>query len=430
MKTKVDVHDLCKGMYVSELDRPWLGTPFLFQGFEIQTDEELEQLRTLCRHVYVLSGDSLPSPAIRRTKPVSAAPPAARIITKKISEEFAVTETSSREIPRSGMPPSRYTDVTPVEEELQQAVEVERSARETIYSILDDARLGRSVDTPRAKKVVGQMTESVIRNPDALVWLTHLKKKHEYTALHSLRVCVLALALGRHLGYGPEKLNILGIGALLHDIGKLHVPIEILDKPEALTREEFEIMKLHVPNGLKILENAEGIPPAALEVVGRHHERYNGNGYAFGLSSDDIGEFGLVSAIVDTYDAITSDRSYHLSLSAADALKIIYEGRQKAYHPWLTEQFIQCMGIFPIGSIVELSTGSIGVVITANRVRRLRPRVALILSPEKKPYTPANILDLMNVTHDANGKPIEIKNMLPSGTFGINPTDYIPMHHH
>jgi len=431
MKTKVDVHDLCKGMYVSELDRPWLGTPFLFQGFEIHTDEELEQLRKLCQYVYVLNEEPHTSPAVRR--PVREATPlpvhTAQTITKR-PPEYAVTETSSREIPRTGTPPSRYPDLTPVEEELQQAMEVERSARETIYAILDDARLGRSVDSPRAKRVVGQMTESVIRNPDALVWLTHLKKKHEYTALHSLRVCVLALALGRHLGYSQEKLNILGIGALLHDIGKLRVPLEILDKPEALTREEFEIMKTHVPNGLKILENAEGIPAAALEVVGRHHERYSGNGYAFGLNGDTIGEFGLVSAIVDTYDAITSDRSYHLSLSAADALKIIYEGRQKAYHPWLAEQFIQCMGIFPIGSIVELSTGSIGVVITANRARRLRPRVALILSPEKKPYTPANIVDLMTATHDANGKPIEIKSMLPSGTFGINPTDYIPIQHH
>ena len=207
------------------------------------------------------------------------------------------------------------------------------------------------------------------------------------------------------------------------------VPVDILDKPDALTRDEFEIMKLHVPNGIKILENAEGISPTALEVVGRHHERYSGNGYAFGLQGDTIGEFGLISAIVDTYDAITSDRSYHLSLSAADALKIIYEGRERAYHPWLTEQFIQCMGIFPIGSIVELSTGSIGVVITANRQRRLRPRVALVLSPEKKPLAPVNIIDLMAVTHDASGKPVEIKTMLPSGTFGINPTDYIPLRH-
>src|SRR3970282_627644 len=222
MKTKVDVHDLRMGMYVSELDRPWLGTPFLFQGFEIQTDEELEHLRALCRYVYVLSGDSLADHTLRRTKPLTAMPQAARSATIRKPVEYAVTETSSRDIPRSGSPPSRYADQTPVEEELQQAVEFERSAREAIYTILDDARLGRSVDTPRAKIVVGQMTESVIRNPDALVWLTHLKKKHEYTALHSLRVCVLALALGRHLGYGPEKLNILGLGALLHDIGKLH----------------------------------------------------------------------------------------------------------------------------------------------------------------------------------------------------------------
>jgi len=429
MKTKIDVHDLCKGMYVTELDRPWLGTPFLFQGFEIHTNEELEQLRQLCQYVYVLSGDELARTQAQRSRSGTGAPPTTRTIVAK-QLDYAVTETSSRAIPKSGMPPSLYPDQTPVEEELQQAVEVERNARETIYSILDDARLGRSVDTPRAKKVVGQMTESIIRNPDALVWLTHLKKKHEYTALHSLRVCVLALALGRHLGYGPETLNILGIGALLHDIGKLRIPLDILDKPEALTRDEFEIMKQHVPNGLKILESAEGFSAHALEVVGRHHERYNGNGYAFGLSGDTIGEFGLISAIVDTYDAITSDRSYHLSLSAADALKIIYEGREKAYHPWLTEQFIQCMGIFPIGSIVEMSTGSIGVVITANRTRRLRPRVALVLSPEKKPYTPVEIVDLMTLTHDTKGKPVEIKTMLPSGTFGINPTDYIPIQHH
>ena len=429
MKTKIAVQDLHKGMYITELDRSWLGTPFLFQGFEIHTDEELAQLRALCQYVFVLSHDDPVSPAVRRAKP-RATP--GSLIHHSVTEQavdFAVTETSSRQIPHSGTALCPYPDVTPVEEELQQAMEVERGARETLYSILDDARLGRSVNTPGAKKAVGQMTESIIRNPDALVWLTHLKKKHEYTALHSLRVCVLALSLGRCLGYDKEKLNILGIGALLHDIGKLRVPVEILDKPEALTREEFEIMKLHVPNGLKILENAEGLPPAALEVVGRHHERYSGSGYAFGLSGDAIGEFGLISAIVDTYDAITSDRSYHLSLSAADALRIIYEGRVKAYHPWLTEQFIQCVGIFPIGSIVELSTGGIGVVITANRQRRLRPRVALILSPDKKPLPAVTVLDLMTDTHDSSGRPLEIKNMLPSNTFGINPTDYIPVHH-
>lgn len=431
MKTRISVHDLRKGMWVTELDRPWLGTPFLFQGFEITTDEQIEQLRGLCQHVFVLEGEEH-QVAIRRaggTDAPAASPPGAS--TPTMHQVFAGYRGDRPGDPRSMSPTSqpRYIDTTPVEQEIHQAMEIENSVRETLFTMLDDAKSGKSIDIPRAKVLVGQMTESVIRNPDAFVWLTQLKNKHEYTATHSLRVSVLALALGRHIGYEAEKLQVLGIGALLHDIGKLKVPNELLDKPESLTRQEFEIMKSHVPEGLKLLEGSSGIPPAALEVVGRHHERYSGNGYIFGMSGDTIGEFGLISAIVDTYDAITSDRAYHMSLSAADALKIIYEGRERAYHPWLVEQFIQCMGIFPIGSIVEMSTGSIGVVITANRQRRLRPRVALVLSADKKPYSPATVVDLMQVKHDPSGRPLEIRNVLPAGSFGINPVDYMPARH-
>jgi putative nucleotidyltransferase with HDIG domain len=429
MKKRIDIQDLRKGMYVTELDRPWLGTPFLFQGFEVTTDEELTQLRSLCRFVYVLEGDPRVAVGPRRSSFKSPAPAPVKETVSNEREILTTGVRSETTLPASGSPAHHYPDLTLVEEELDAAREINHEARETLFSILDDAKLGHSLDTPRAKKVVSQMTESILRNPDALVWLTQLKNKHEYTATHSLRVCVLALAMGRHLGYDRDKLNVLGTGALLHDIGKLKVPNELLDKPESLTREEFEIMKSHVPEGLKLLDSAVGIPAPALEVVGRHHERYSGNGYIYRLSGDSIGEFGLVSGIVDTYDAITSDRAYHLSLSAADALKIIYEGRTRAFHPWLVEQFIQCMGIFPIGSVVEMSTGSIGVVITANRQRRLRPRVALTLSPDRQPYTPATILDLMHVTHDTNGKPLEIRKVLPAGSFDINPTEYMPVKH-
>lgn len=421
MKTKIRVQDLRKGMYVVELDRPWLSAPFMFQGFEIRTDEELAQIRKLCHFVYIQNKEEY-EVAIRRRTPVGGhavwQEPVSPVKTKGPINTIQLSEA----------PPARYHDQHPVEDEMPQAAEIEVKARETLYTILDDARFGHSVDTPSAKKVVSQMTESIIRNPDALVWLTHLKQKSEYTALHSLRVCVLALAFGRHLGYEADKLAVLGTGALLHDIGKLKVPNEILDKPSALTREEFEIVKGHVPSGLQILDGAHGIGPEVLEIVGRHHERYNGHGYVFGMRGDTIGEFGLVGAIVDTYDAITSERAYHPGLSSADALKILYEGRQIAYHPWFVEQFIQCLGIFPIGSIVELSTGSVGVVITTNRTRRLRPCVAVVLSPDKQPYRSPTIVDLMQVTHDADGQPIEIKSILPAGSYGIKPTDYIPPH--
>ncbi len=425
MKKLIRVQELQKGMYVAELDRPWLGTPFMLQGFEIRSDEQLEKLRELCEHVYIEEKDPPVSVAIHRTIPDAKDPTQAHTLWQQ-TIGLSTGKDSLHTIPTAGTPPVRYRDLAPVEDELQQAVEIEKSARDALYTVLDDAKLGRSLDTPTAKKVVSQMTESVLRNPDALVWLTHLKNKHEYTALHSLRVCVLALAFGRHLGYDSEKLTVLGTGALLHDIGKLHVPVDILQKPETLTREEFQIMKTHVPSGLKVLENSPGIPPAALEVVGRHHERYNGRGYIFGMSGDIIGDFGLISAIVDTYDAITSDRSYRLSLSAADALKIIYEDRHSSFHPWLAEQFIQCMGIYPIGSIVELTSGCIGVVISSDRRHRLRPRVALILAANKEKYASPTLVDLAEVKHDADGRSLEIKTVLPGGAFGIVPTDYIP----
>lgn len=456
MKKQIDVQELRKGMYVTELDRPWLGTPFLFQGFEINSDDELAQLRQLCRHVFILEddhhqqADRLPArpdsnrhEINRRDISVRELPPASvtrQVVdlkkstkplpgTHRFVDHQAAIPPGERHIPAQGTPPPVYQDVTPVESEMAYAREIEQGARETLFAILADARLGKSLDTQRARKVVNRMTESILRNPDAMVWLSHLKKKHEYTATHSLRVCVLALVFGRHLGYDRERLNILGIGALLHDIGKLKVPNELLDKPGKLTADEYEIMKSHVPEGLKLLEAQSGIPPAALEVVGRHHERYNGHGYIAGLTGDTIGEFGLVSALADTYDAMTSDRAYHPGLTPVDALKTIYDGRENTFHPWLAEQFIQCIGIYPIGSVVELSTGGVGVVISANRQRRLRPRVALVLSPEKKRYSPAPIIDLMQVTLDTKGNPFEIRAVLPPGTYGINPIEYIPTHH-
>jgi putative nucleotidyltransferase with HDIG domain len=278
-----------------------------------------------------------------------------------------------------------------------------------------------------AKKAVAGMVESVVRNPDALVWLTQLKKKDEYTALHSLRVCILALTFGRHLELSPEQLNILGIGALLHDVGKFKVPNEILNKPARLTDAEYQIMKTHVPLGVEILENTPNIPPAAIEVARRHHERYSGSGYINGFSGDEIGLFGLIGAIVDTYDAITSDRAYHSGMSAYDALNLLYQARNTEYHTGLVEQFIQCMGVYPIGSVVEMNSGSVGVVISINRARRLKPRVALVLDPDKQPYVPASVVDLFKSPMDSNGKVLEIRKVLPSGMYGIVPANYLPV---
>jgi len=421
VKKKIGVQHLRPGMYVSELDRPWIESRFLFQGFEIRTEEELAELVHLCKYVYIETEVEYENGKARPRRPTTVGAPdptefAAKRIGFEILDKFADT---------AAIKPPRYLDRWAVENELPQARELIGKTKVLIDTILEDARLGRSLDSQTAKRSVGGMVQSVLRNPDALVWFNHLKNKDEYTSQHSLRVCVLALTFGRHLELSEEELNLLGMGALLHDVGKMKIPGELLNKPGRLTAEEFELMKSHVPLGVEILSGTPGIPAAAIEVARSHHERFDGSGYSVGLKGKQIGLFGQIGAIVDSYDAITSDRSYHKGMSAHDALRKMYEWRRKDFHETLVEQFIQCMGIYPIGSVVEMNTGSIGVVVSINRLRRLRPRVALVLDAGKKPYPSPRVIDLNEETH--GDKALLIRNVLPAGSFGINAVDYLPV---
>jgi putative nucleotidyltransferase with HDIG domain len=426
MKKKVSIQELRLGMYVSELDRDWLETPFLFQGFEIESNEQIEELGRYCQYVYIDTEEGYD--VAQKRKP--AAPPVPKNIIFSAEKPQAripeMEKVLQRFTPGHRRPP-RYQDVTTLEEEIGHAREIVTETREAVYTIMDDVRLGRSINTAGAKKIVANMVDSVIRNPDALMCLNQLKNKDEYTALHSLRVCVLALAFGRHLDLNDEELNLLGIGALLHDIGKMKVPNEIINKPGKLTDEEFDLMKSHVPRGVEILEKTHGILTASIDVARFHHERYAGGGYAQGAKGENIGLFGSVGAIVDCYDAITSDRSYHTGMSAHDALKKMYSWRGRDFQPLLVEQFIQCMGIYPIGSVVELNTGGVGVVISINRKRRLKPKVALVLSPDKTPLSATTVIDLMHQAAEGQGHEVEIRKVLSPGEYGVVPTKYIPL---
>jgi len=422
VKKKLGVQNLTIGMFVSELDRPWIESRFLFQGFEIRTQEELDELARLCKYVYIETDVEYKDGRPRPRQPVSVGAPApdefaAKRIGFEILDKFAT--------PQPGAPP-RYPDKVPVDEELPQARNLSRNTKVLVDTILEDARMGRSLDSRAAKAAVSGMVESILRNPDALVCYNQLKNKDEYTAEHSLRVCILALNFGRHLELSESELNVLGLGALLHDVGKMKVPLEIINKPGRLTAEEFELMKSHVPRGVEILQHQGDIPPAAIDIARSHHERYDGSGYSSGLKGAKIGLFGQVGAIVDSYDAITSDRSYHKGMPAHDALRKMYEWRRKDFHEKLVEQFIQCMGIYPIGSVVELNTGGIGVVVSMNRTWRLRPRVALVLDATKQPYQTPRIVDLTQ--EEVRGSnALVIRTVLPAGSFGINPIQYLPL---
>lgn len=422
--TKIAVQNLQFGMYVYELDRPWLETPFVFQGFEISTQEQIQELERYCKEVYIrvdvsdLAGHDSPVPANARRREVSFfTDPQKKLEFELLKKANAPNRTTAKPC---------YRDQTTLEEEIATITETYEQGTRIIKTLMEDARFGRSLDIPGTKKAVGQMAESVIRNPDALMCFAQLKKKDEYTALHSLRVCILALAFGRHLGFDLEQLHVLGLGALLQDVGKMRIPNEILKKPEPLTEQEFTLMKSHVPRGVTILASTKSIPQGAIAIVERHHERCDGSGYMNGLRGDEIGMFGTIGGLVDRYDALTSDRPHQAAALAHITLRKLYEWRDKAFDKELVQQFIRCMGIYPIGSVVKLDTGEVGVVITTNRVRRLRPKVTLVLKPDHTPYAIPKTIDLMH--QKSSGSHLaEIDQALEPYAYGIDPVTYLPL---
>ncbi len=422
MKRKIDVRDLEKGMYVSELDRPWVETPFLFQGFEIKDDNDIEALCKECSYTYIdtdLGRDIDPSKASRESLDRFHAIEEKE---KELKHQFRKLAEMPSEDP--GKSYQAYQDKTSLEEELVEARNIEAASRETMREAVEEAHKGNNVDMPTVKKVVNNMVDSIMRNPDALVCLSQLRDANEYSALHSIRTAILTLAFGRHLVLAKDELNDLGIAAMLHDIGMSRVPKDILDKPYGLDRDDFDIMTNHVYDSRDIIQNSGNISSTAMEYVLQHHERHDGSGYPIKLTHENIAPMGSVGAIVDVYDAITSDTAYHSGLSAEDVLKRMYEWRHKDFDGPLVEEFIKCMGIFPIGSLVQLNAGGYGVVITINRARRLKPKVAMVLHPNLKPYSIKAVADLS--THKTTaGEEIKIKRVLPAGTHDINPMDHI-----
>lgn len=212
----------------------------------------------------------------------------------------------------------------------------------------------------------------------------------------------------------------------MSDVGMAKIPDDILTKPQSLTTEEYKIVRNHVPYGLEIVKETKGIPDEAVEVVRYHHEWYNGSGYMEGLKGNTIGLYGLMGGIIDWYDAVTSERPYRRAIAPTQALTRMYEQRDRIFHPTLVEKFIECMGIYPIGSVVEFDTQEVGVVLTTDRVQRLRPKVAVVLSSDKRPYlSRTRIMELGGKSDDESPKGLTIEHVLPAGAYGINPTDYL-----
>jgi HD-GYP domain-containing protein (c-di-GMP phosphodiesterase class II) len=407
MKEKLNVSDIKVGMYIHDLDRPWLETPFLFQGFFVNSEEDIAELQKYCEYVIV---------DVEKSK--VSVEPGENFVREKRSRPFDKKA-------RATITRIRVYEV-PVEEELPPARQAHNDAIEVTHEIFRDVRMGRAIDSDAVKRVVRGLVDSIMRNPDAMMLLSALKSKDDYSAKHSVNVSVMALIFGRFLGMSKEEMYELGIGALLHDIGETRIPIDILKKEGVLSEEEHEIMQDHTRHGREILEKTPDLPQSAIEIAYTHHERSNATGYPRGLPSGEISRYAMMVAIVDVYDAVTTRRDHRQSLSTTDALKTMYDWRDRLFDGELIEQFIQCLGIYPVGSVVELNSGEVGIVFSVPPEHRLLPKIMLVRNEYKKPYMPPKIIQLAQFKEE--GKDIgkyEIKRVLDSDAYGIDLKTYL-----
>jgi len=402
IREKVKISSLKIGMYVCELDRPWLETPYPLQGFSITAYEEIQELDKYCEFVYI---------DVKRTFENEL---------KGLDNKEATTFSKHDEQFINKM---NYVDSLSMEEELPQAKKHFESFSANTQAFLNGLKSGQRLDIKSFKESTKQMVESVVRNPDAMLWLVRLKRNDDYMYQHSLCCSVLAVAFGRQLGLNKRQLNNLAIGAALLDIGKLKLPKTLLNRPGRLCDDEFEMIRDHVRLSLEMIIESGNDSKDVLDMVATHHERMNGRGYPNQLVGEDIPLFGRIAAIVDCYDAISTKRSYATALSPAEAVKKLYEWRNIDFHAPLVEVFIQALGIYPAGSMVELSTGEVGVVMSEYRTRRLRPKIILILDQDKRMLEDFPTIDLFKTTETLEGVAINIKQSLEPGSYGINPSE-------
>ncbi|NOS90236.1 MAG: HD-GYP domain-containing protein [Methylococcaceae bacterium] len=396
--TKINVEDLQVGMYVSQLDKPWLESNFIYQGFELKNQADINAVKQQCRFVY-----------IDRKKE-----------NKSLSFQASTPEFGKESTIASARPPRPLSTFS---KEIDRAGYVYKETSSLVKSFMDDMFLGRTISVKMAKKAVSDCVNSVLNAPDALLWMTQLKNRDLYTSQHSMNVCILAITLGRQINLSIDQLNVLGLCGMMHDMGKMRVPLEILNKPGSLGAEELKIMQSHAEMGWRLLQSSKEMSSEAIEVAHSHHERLDGTGYPRKLKGSEISLYTRIVAIVDMYDAITSDRAYQKGRTHIDAISIMTKLCGNHLDADLTYKFIECLGIYPPGSIIEMSNGEIAIVVEANQEKKLKPKIIILLDELKRPR-PERLVDLSKIDVDSTGQPYQILKTVRADAFGIDLNKY------
>lgn len=394
-KKQILVEEIELGMYVAELDRPWLGTPFLYQGFHITSEDQINALKKHCETVFV--------DVEREWK----------------GEDSAVLGIPHRPLRGTAV----YKEETPVEKELAVAKEIYSACEQSVQTSFESLRQTGELDPQPLTVAVSSMTRSIERNPDAMMLLYRIRQKGGEAFNRAVDTSIHMITFGRFLQFSSERLELLGLAGLLLDVGMLKLPDAILRIKTTLTKEEYELAKSHVMHSVEIIR-AAALPKSVEEIVLQHHERHDGSGYPQGLRTRQITIDGAIAGLVDSYSALTSKRTFAEQESPSNALSKFYKLRGRLFQDALVEQFIQCLGIYPVGSMVELNTGEIAIVIAQNLVRRLQPRVMVVLDRSLNPISPQLILDLTKEPKTGKDEPYRILRTLPRDKLPIDPRQF------
>ncbi len=391
---EIPVEELQFGMYVSKLDRPWTETPFVFQGFILRSQKQIDVMRKLCKHVYV-------DPEKEDRNEVGDG--GGGIVNIRGTTVYKEVASLDVELPRAKV---AITETATVLKKIGQEIEV-----------------GHAIDSTKVKEAATNVTESVVRNPDAATLLVRLQEKSGQSFNRAIHISVMMTIFGRFLQLPVERIEHLGLLGLLQDCGKLKLPTALLEKREALTPEETALYQSHVDHSVEILNATPGLPAELPGFASLHHEHFDGTGYPRGLRGSAIALPGMIAAIVDTFDTLVAPPPQGKHMSPSNALNFIYKCRGTLFQPSLVEQFIQCVGVYPVGGAVELNTGEIGVVIAQNPLRRLQPRVMVVKDAKGYESRPYKMLDLAREPKASADEVYRIRRTLEYDAVQVDPRE-------
>ena len=457
---KISPSQLQPGMYIEQLDRPWLETPLLFQGFYVRSPSEVQWIKDYCAYVYIDTGKSDHQLLLEQTasSPKRTETPDSQLL-KECLDQMGVRGGGASPVTRSDtVPPtpraserkpaltklnswfrnragvvstagkvveSRPTDLEVIKEQVVHANRTYERAQKVILSVMDGLRAGGELDVSSVEKVIFPVIDCVLQSTDAMACVIRMKETDDYTYNHSLATSIWSVVFGKSLGFDKPNLEILGIGGLLLDIGKTRIPRELLVQTGPLEADELAELRRHVDYSLDILRETRNIHPKVEQMVRTHHERHNGSGYPAGLSKHSIPLFGRIAGLVDTYDAMTSLRPFAPAMATYNVMRVMVDQSDVLFQSELIERFIRVVGIFPTASLVEMNTGEVGIVVEQNALRRLRPKVMLILDPARQLRSTFPVIDLGESpagTDDPDG--VWIVHGLEPGSYGIDPREY------